>query len=88
MADISKIKLGNTSYDVKDVIARNGFSTASIVSTTDSTVGNGEYPFSKIAFYTDSNKTTELGSIPLKQLTIPLLTSPIILSQGITTNSI
>jgi len=66
MADISKIKLGNTTYDVKDIIARNGFSTASLVSTTDPEVGNGEFQFSKIAFYTDNNKTTELGSIPLK----------------------
>ena len=75
--DIKQIKLGNSTYDIKDQISRNGFSTAQIEETTDLTVGNGNLLFSRIAFYdsNDTNTRNELGSINLENLTIPDLTT-------------
>lgn len=75
--DIKQIKLGNSTYDIKDQISRNGFNTAQIEETTDLTVGNGNLLFSRIAFYdsNDTNTRNELGSVNLENLTIPDLTT-------------
>lgn len=86
--DIQKIKLGSSIYDIKDQIARNGFATASLTTTTSSTYHNGEVPFSAIAFYTDSNKTQELGKIPLDQLAIPIIATEALSATEATTNTL
>ena len=82
--DIKQIKLGNSTYDIKDQIARNGFSTAGIVLTTDQNVEDGELSFSKLVFYdsTDTQNRNELGSVPLNGLTLPdLQTTQLIASE-------
>ena len=86
--DIQKIKLGNQVYDIKDVISRTGFATASIVhDVTDSTVNNGNTQFSGIVFYADENKTTPLGTVKLSQLIIPALASQYIATNIIESNT-
>lgn len=82
--DIKQIKLGNSTYDIKDQVARNGFNTASIILTTDQDVEDGELSFSKLVFYdsTDTQNRNELGSVPLNGLTLPdLQTTQLIASE-------
>ena len=82
--DIKQIKLGNSTYDIKDQVARNGFNTASIILTTDQDVEDGELSFSKLVFYdsTNTQNRNELGSVPLNGLTLPdLQTTQLVASE-------
>ena len=82
--DIQKIKLGNNTYDIKDVVSRTGFATATLVhNITDSNVQNGNLQFSGIVFYGDTAKTVELGKVKLNQLAIPVISSQYIATAGI-----
>lgn len=86
--DIQKIKLGNTVYDIKDVVSRTGFATASLVhNVTDSSVDSGNTQFSGIVFYGDENKTIELGKVKLNQLAIPIISAQYIGTNGIDSNA-
>lgn len=82
--DIQKIKLGNNTYDIKDVVSRTGFATATLVhNITDPNVQNGNLQFSGIVFYGDTAKTVELGKVKLSQLAIPVISSQFIATAGI-----
>lgn len=86
--DIQKIKLGNTVYDIKDVVSRTGFATASLVhNVTDSSVDSGNTQFSGIVFYGDENKTIELGKVKLTQLAVPIISAQYIGTNGIDSNA-
>lgn len=68
MSDVSKIKLGQSIYNIKDQAARYGFSTASIVVT-----GTGNQKSTNLVFYGDSAKQTELGRVDISDLDIKSL---------------
>ena len=71
MSDISKIKLGNNTYNIKDQISRNGFASATLGTITQNNV-----EFSRLVFYDDTDTSAErneLGSVPLNNVIIPTL---------------
>lgn len=78
MSDISRIKINDTAYTLKDKISRFGFSTASIVVT-----GTGDQKVTNLVFYGDEAKQTELGRVDISNLDIKSLTTGSVVS-GVT----
>lgn len=82
--DIQKIKLGKTVYDIKDLVSRTGFATASLVhNMTDPSVDSGNTQFSGIVFYGKEDKSEILGTVKLSQLAVPAISSQLISTTGI-----
>ena len=81
MADISKIKINNVEYDIKDAQARAGFAYASVVR-----VNTDEDFQTRLVFYKDSAKTQELGSVNLSYMNLEgLLANQVFVGEGVTT---
>lgn len=83
MSDISKIKLGQSIYNIKDQAARYGFSTASIVVT-----GTGNQKSTNLVFYGDTNKQTELGRVDISDLDIKSLTANAVAADAVGASAI
>ena len=65
--DISKLKLGNTTYNVKDLSA---FKDAALTTTTQN-INGSNVEFSEIAFYNDAN--TKVDGVALNNIVIPTM---------------
>ena len=83
MSDISKIKLGQSIYNIKDQVARYGFSTASIVVT-----GTGNQKSTNLVFYGDDAKQTELGRVDISNLDIKSLTANAVAADAVGASAI
>lgn len=83
MSDISKIKLGQSIYNIKDQAARYGFSTASIVVT-----GTGNQKSTNLVFYGDDAKQTELGRVDISNLDIKSLTANAVAADAVGASAI
>lgn len=83
MSDISKIKLGQSTYNIKDQVARYGFSTASIVVT-----GTGNQKSTNLVFYGDDAKQTELGRVDISNLDIKSLTANAVAADAVGASAI
>lgn|GEM_PF-5915113 len=81
MADISKIKINNVGYDIKDAIARAGFAYASVIM-----VNNDGDLQTRLVFYKDAAKTQEFGSFDLSYMNLErLLANQVILGENVIT---
>ena len=81
MADISKIKINNAGYDIKDAIARTGFAYASVIR-----VNNDGDLQTRLVFYKDAAKTQELGFFDLSYMNLEgLLAKQIYVRDGVIT---
>lgn len=78
MSDVSKIKLGQSIYNIKDQAARYGFSTASIVVTR-----TGNQKSTNLVFYGDAAKQTELGRVDISDLDIKSLTANAVVADAV-----
>lgn len=85
--DISKIKLGNTTYDIKDIIARTGFATATLADTTI-TSGQNSYDVSRLSFYGNNAKTQELGHVDFTTLKVGGLGAQYVVANGVVTSEV
>lgn len=83
MSDISKIKLGQSIYNIKDQAARYGFSTVSIVVT-----GTGNQKSTNLVFYGDDSKQTELGRVDISDLDIKSLTANAVAADAVGASAI
>lgn len=64
MADISQIKIGDTTYDIKDTTARQSMQTTSnLVTSVSSSSTDSQYPSAKLLYDTVGNIETLLASI-------------------------
>ena len=81
MADIQKIKLGNSIYNIKDQIARNGFATAGLEVLDPPSGSQQTEPRSVITFYDGTGNDKQLlGSVPMDILQIPYIINTAIVS--------
>lgn len=84
MADISKIKINNAGYDIKDAVARAGFAYASVVR-----INTDEDLQTRLVFYKDSAKTQELGSIDISYMNLEgLAAKQVFVGEGVTTPTV
>ena len=64
MADISQIKIGDTTYDIKDTTARQSMqTTGNLVTSVSSSSTDSQYPSAKLLYDTVGNIETLLASI-------------------------